>query len=60
MKYLTPREQRRLLNPSQQLADVKQHLLYRKLTKDQSKIFYAQTSFRSQLETLVPSVVCVP
>jgi hypothetical protein len=53
LKYLTPREQRRLLNSSRQLADMKQHLLYWKLTKDQCRIFYAQPSFRAELEALV-------
>ena len=53
LKYLTPREQRTLLNTSRQLAEMKQHLLFWKLTKDQSEIFYALPSFRSQLEALV-------
>jgi hypothetical protein len=53
LKYLKPFEQRRLLNTSRQLAEMKKHLLFWKLTKDQCKIFYAQPSFRSQLETLV-------
>jgi hypothetical protein len=52
-KYLKPREQRRLLNTSRQMAEMKQHLLYWKLTQDQCRIFYAQPSFRSQLEALV-------
>jgi hypothetical protein len=53
LKYLTPREQRRLLNTSQGLPEMKHHLLFWKLTKDQCRIFYAQPSFRSQLETQV-------
>ena len=32
--YLPPREQRTLLNTSRQLAEMKKHLLFWKLTKD--------------------------
>jgi hypothetical protein len=53
LEFLKPREQRRLLNTSRQLADMKKHLLYWTLTKARYRIFYAQPSFRSQLETLV-------
>ena len=53
LKFLSPREQRRLLNTSRQLAEMKQYFLFWKLTKAQSNIFYGQPSFRSQLETLV-------
>jgi hypothetical protein len=53
LKYLTPREQRTLLNTSRQLAKMKPHLLFWKLTYYQCRIFYKQPSFRSQLETLV-------
>jgi hypothetical protein len=53
LKFLIPRDQRRLLNTTQLLADMKKHVLFWKLTKHQSRIFYTQPSFRSQLETLV-------
>jgi hypothetical protein len=53
LEFLTPRKQRMLLNTSRELADIKKHLLYWKLTWDQCKIFYAQPAFRSQLEALV-------
>jgi hypothetical protein len=53
LEYLSPPEQRRLLNTSRRLADMKKHLLCWKLTKDQSRIIYARPSFRSQLETLI-------
>jgi hypothetical protein len=35
------------------LAEIKKHLLFWKLTRAQCRIFYAQPSFRSQLETLI-------
>jgi hypothetical protein len=53
LKYLTPREQRILLNTSSLLADVKKNVLYWKLTNVQSSIFYARPSFWSLLKTLV-------
>jgi hypothetical protein len=53
LEFLTPREQRSLLDTTPQLADIKKHLLFWRLTKHQSRIFYEHPSFRSQLETLV-------
>ena len=35
------------------LAEIKKHLLFWKLTVDQSRIFYALRPFRSQLEALI-------
>jgi hypothetical protein len=53
LTFLSLTDQRFLFNTGRQLADMKKHLLFLKLTKVQSRIFYAQPSFRSLLETLV-------
>jgi hypothetical protein len=52
LTFLSPTDQRSLLNTTRLLAEIKQHLLFWKLTKDQCRIIYPQPSFRLQIETL--------
>jgi hypothetical protein len=51
--FLRPSQQRKLLNTSKRLADMKKHLLYWQLTCAPSRKYYDRNEFRLKISALV-------